>query len=89
MTTGTIHPLYEARQLTFETHSEVMARCGGRYWSRPPMRAITGITVTTPEGDADVPYGHWIVRGEDGFRVYDHEAFEREYDVLVATATPT
>lgn len=64
----------EAVRLTPDNQGEVMAWCGGRPWSRPPMRAITGILVPAPDGDKPAPYGTWITKRSDG----THDALTQE-----------
>lgn len=77
----------EAAQLTFDNQAQVMAWCGGRYWSRPPTRAITGILLPTPEGDTPVPYGDWIAKHPDGtFQHLTQEQMEA-YEPLDAIPT--
>lgn len=71
----------EAWQLTRETLGDVMKWCGGRYWSRPPMRAVTGLTIPTLEGDLQASYGDWIIRGVNGeFYPCKPDIFEATYD---------
>jgi len=57
-----------ALRLEFETAKDVQEWVGkgARTWSRPPMRAVTGLTIDTPTGPKDAPYGSWIVGREDG-----------------------
>lgn len=56
----------EARLLTLETLGDVQTWCGGRTWSRPPMRMVTGLEIPTGEGWTAVPYGDWVVKGVTG-----------------------
>ena len=53
---------YDARLLTLEDFSDIQAWCGGTTWSRPPMRAVTGLTILDCLGPVDVPFGWWIVK---------------------------
>lgn len=54
-------------ELTMANCREVMAWCGStKLWSRPPMRAVTGIIVPTLEGQHEAAWGDWIVRGVKG-----------------------
>lgn len=72
----------EARELTHASHAEVAAWCGGKTWSRPPMRAVTGITIPTLEGDMNADYGDWIIRGIKG------EFYPCKPDIFAATYEP-
>lgn len=68
----------EAVKLTFENQQEVKDWCGGKTWSRPPMRAVTGITLAV---NFNVPFGHYITKDEDGiFHYLSPEIFEKSYD---------
>jgi len=63
----TIH----AVQLTPENHQDVahtIAEAGYnvRYWTKPPMRAVTGIIIETLEGNMEAGYGDWIIKGVKG-----------------------
>ncbi len=53
----------EARLLTLETSEEIKKWCGGKSWSRPPTRAVTGIVIPTLEGNMTAPFGDWIIQG--------------------------
>lgn len=71
----------EARQLTFENQDEIKQWCGGHTWSRPPMRAITGITIHTLEGDHNAEFGDWIIKGIKGeFYPCKSDIFEVTYE---------
>lgn len=72
----------EARQLTMGNDSEIMAWCGStRHWSRPPMRAITGIYIPTLEGQIEASYGDWIIKGVQGeFYPCKPNIFEATYE---------
>jgi hypothetical protein len=71
----------EAWQLSFENATELKAMVGGRDWSRPPMRAVTGIIVPTLEGEHQAAYGDWIIRGVKGeFYPCKPDIFEATYD---------
>lgn len=72
----------EARQLTVETHSAVREWCGGQTWSRPRMRAVTGLTIPTLEGAMNAEYGDWIIRGVQG------EFYPCKPDIFAATYEP-
>jgi len=50
----------EAEQLTLGNMEKIKAWCGGRTWSRPPMRAVTGIEIETLEGVHAAIFGDWI-----------------------------
>jgi len=71
----------EAMLLTQQSIRDVMEWCGGTYWSRPPMRAITGVTIKTLEGDMSASFGDWIIRGVQGeFSPCKPEIFEATYE---------
>lgn len=60
--------IYCAMLLTHGTHSDVKEWCADRAttWSRPPMRAVTGLLVVTRDGPKEAPYGSWVVGRQDG-----------------------
>lgn len=73
----------EAKELTFETMSEIKEWCGGKTWSRPPMRAVTGITIPTMEGDMNASFGDWIIKGVNGeFYPCKPDIFEKTYEAV-------
>lgn len=73
----------EAKQLTHENFAEVKNWCGGTYWSRPPMRAITGIEIKTLEGTMQAGYGDYIIRGVNGeFYPCKADIFEKTYELV-------
>lgn len=58
-----------AVRLEFQTAKDVTEWVGStrcRTWSRPPMRAVTGLQIVTPSGWKDAPYGVWVVGRADG-----------------------
>ena len=78
----------EAIQLTLENQSDVMEWTGGRPWSRPPMRAITGILVPTPTGTKRAQYGDWVIKTSTGENdVLTQEQFA-EYERADRAPTP-
>lgn len=71
----------EAVQLTHESFSEVKEWCGGKTWSCPPMRAVTGISISTLEGDMGAHFGDWIIKGVNGeFYPCKPDIFEKTYE---------
>jgi len=71
----------EAMQLTKQNIRDAMEWCGGTYWSRPPMRAITGIKIKTLEGEMEASFGDWIIRGVQGeFYPCKPKIFEATYE---------
>jgi hypothetical protein len=71
----------EAVQLTRENRADVQAWCGGKTWSEPPMRAVTGLTIHTLEGDHHAGFGDWIIRGVKGeFYPCKPDIFEATYE---------
>ena len=70
-----------AIQLTMENSAEIKAVVGGRDWSRPPTRAVTGIIVPTLEGQHEASFDDWIVQGVKGeFYPVKPAIFEATYD---------
>jgi hypothetical protein len=73
--------IIEARQLTYEALDEIKEWCGGHYWSEPPMRAVTGLTIHTLEGDHEARFGDWIIKGVKGeFYPCKPDIFAISYD---------
>lgn len=75
----------EAIQLTRESMDEVRGLLGikATYWSRPPMRAITGLTISTLEGEMHASFGDWIIRGVKGeFYPCKPDIFDETYEVV-------
>lgn len=73
----------EARQLTMDSFAEVKEWCGGQYWSMPPMRAVTGLTIQTLEGDHNASFGDWIICGVKGeFYPCKPDIFEATYELV-------
>lgn len=74
--------------LEFETTKDVKEWLGdkARTWSRPPMRAITGLTIETASGPKDAPYGSWIVGRSDGaFDVLTAQELAQELALEIST----
>lgn len=71
-----------AIRLEVHTAADVVAWVGGegkaKAWTRPPMRAVTGLTIETPAGPKNAPYGSWVVQRADG-----------TFDVLTAAVLAT
>lgn len=72
----------EAMELTHENFAEVKGWCGGKYWSRPPMRAVTGLIISTLEGDMTAAFGDFVIRGVKG------EFYPCKSDIFAATYEP-
>ena len=73
----------EARELTRENTVEIMAWCGStKHWSRPHLRAVTGIIVPTLEGQHEAAFGDWIIKGVKG------EFYPCKPDIFAATYDP-
>ena len=71
----------EAKQLTPETHAEVQAWCGGRTYSTPPMRIVSGLEIPTLEGTMLAVYGDYIIKGVKGeFYPCKPDIFEETYE---------
>jgi hypothetical protein len=56
----------EAVQLELRNLKQVKDWCGGEVWSRPPFRAVTGLTIPTLEGDMNAVFGDWVIKGVKG-----------------------
>ena len=56
----------EAIRLDLRNLKEVKDWCGGEVWSRPPFRAVTGLTISTLEGKMNAEFGDWIIKGVKG-----------------------
>lgn len=73
----------EAVCLTFENSDSVKQWCNGKTWSRAPMRAVTGITIPTLEGDMNAEFGDWIIKGVKGeFYPCKPDIFEMTYEAV-------
>lgn len=72
----------EAKQLTMKNMDEIMAWCNStQIWSKPPMRAITGIIVPTLEGSHEASFGDYIIQGVKGeFYPCKPDIFEMTYE---------
>jgi hypothetical protein len=74
----------EAWQLTLENSEDLMAMVGGRHWSRPPLRQVTGLIVPTLEGEHQASFGDFIIRGVKGeFYPCKPDIFAATYDAVV------
>ena len=72
----------EAWQLTFENLGELMNITAGKYYSSLPMRAVTGIQISTKSGWVPAKYGNWIVEYTDGsFGVFTEEQFHSLFEI--------
>lgn len=73
----------EAVQLTHENISDIMKMTCGTYWSRPPMRAVSGVIIPTLEGGIHASFGDWIIKGIAGeFYPCKPDIFEKIYVVV-------
>jgi len=85
----------EAWQLSRGNHMHVAQLIAGagynvRQYSTPPMRAITGLTIETLEGDMNAAYGDWIIRGVKGeFYPCKPDIFEATYEPAMTDAAPS
>ena len=71
----------EAIQLTVQNHGYAKEWCGGETYSRPPMRAVTGLKIKTLEGDMIAEYGDYIIKGLKGeFYPCKPDIFEATYE---------
>lgn len=73
----------EAVQLTPENYAEVKAWCGGTYYSTPPMRAVTGLSIVTLEGTMNALFGDYVIKGVKGeFYPCKADIFEATYELV-------
>ena len=72
----------EAVQLDITNLPKVMEWCSGQYYSQPPMRTISGITIQTLEGQMIGQFGDWIIKGIMG------EFYPCKDDIFQATYEP-
>ena len=76
----------EAVQLTRATHAAVVSQIvaagyNTRTFSKPPMRAVTGIVIKTLEGDMEASFGDFIIKGVNGeFYPCKPDIFEKTYE---------
>lgn len=71
----------EARLLAPDTFGEIMAWCDGTHWSKPPMRAVTGITIPTLEGEHHASMGDYVIKGIAGeFYACKPDIFTQTYE---------
>lgn len=70
----------EAMHLTIESMAEVKEWCGATYYSRPPLREVTGLIIFTLEGNMIAELGDWIIKGIKGeFYPCKPDIFEATY----------
>lgn len=77
----------DAWQLTQENHQSLAAKIAEagynvRHWTKPPMRAVTGLVIETLEGNMEAGYGEWIIKGVKG------EFYPCKPDIFAATYEP-
>lgn len=73
----------EAWLLTLENSEELKSMVGGRDWSKPPMRQVTGIIVPTLEGQHEASFGDYIIKGVKGeFYPCKPDIFEATYEAV-------
>ena len=76
----------EAVQLTRATHAAVVSQIvaagyNTSTFSKPPMRAVTGIVIKTLEGDMEASFGDFIIKGVNGeFYPCKPDIFEKTYE---------
>lgn len=68
--------------LTVNNTREVAEWCGGSVYSKPPMRAVTGVLIPTLEGDHVADFGDRVLEGVKGeFYPCKPDIFEMTYEV--------
>lgn len=76
----------EARLLTVGTQHDIIAWLAehgveAKQWSKPPMRAISGLIIPTLESPHEASYGDWIIKGIAGeFYPCKPEIFSESYE---------
>lgn len=56
---------------------------GATYWSKPPMRAISGLMIPTLESPHEASFGDYIIRGVKGeFYPCKPDIFSITYDMV-------
>ena len=79
----------EARLLTVGTQHDIikwLAEHGveAKHWSKPPMRALSGLLIPTLESPHEASYGDWIIKGIAGeFYPCKPEIFAESYKEVV------
>lgn len=75
----------EARELTIHTIGEIQTWCGStQTWSKPPMRAISGILVPTLESPHEASFGDFIIKGVEGeFYPCKPNIFHKTYEPMI------
>lgn len=79
----------DAVQLTMANRQAVVSKIEAagyktRTFSKPPMRAVTGIVIETLEDDMEASYGDFIIKGVNGeFYPCKPEIFEKTYEKVV------
>ena len=76
----------EARLLTVGTQYDIIKwlvehGVEAQHWSKPPMRAISGLIIPTLESPHEASYGDWIIKGIAGeFYPCKPEIFAESYE---------
>ena len=77
----------DAWKLTHDNHQWLATEIASagynvRHWSKPPMRAVSGLVIETLEGNMEAAYGDWIIKGVKG------EYYPCKPDIFAATYEP-
>jgi len=79
----------EARQLTHQSEFDIVSWLADhgvktRTFSKPPMRAVSGLIIPTLEGDHEASYGDYIIKGVAGeFYPCKPDIFEKTYEEVI------
>jgi hypothetical protein len=83
----------EAHRLTRDNHQWVAnwIASGGfevKHYSKPPMRAISGLSIVTLEGTMNADYDDYVIKGVNGeFYPCKPDIFHKTYDLVGETET--
>ena len=73
----------EAQKLTPDSISAIMKWCNGKHYNET-SRGISGITISTLEGDMIAVWGDWIIKGVEGeFYPCKPSIFEKTYQAMI------
>ena len=79
----------EARQLTPETASDIVAWLAehgveAKSWSKPPMRALSGLLIPTLESPHEASWGDYVIKGIAGeFYPCKPDIFVNSYEEVI------
>lgn len=80
----------EARELTPETASDIIAWLAehgveAKSWSKPPMRALSGLLIPTLESPHEASWGDYVIKGIAGeFYPCKPDIFANSYEEVIS-----